>query len=75
MLGYNKTELLPGSELVMTIGSDPFIAFASHGKGKSAVFTSDCAPHWGPPGFVNWECYDKLWQGIMDHLTGNQGHK
>jgi uncharacterized membrane protein len=71
MLGYNKTELLPGSELVMTIGGDPFIAFASHGKGKSAVFTSDCAPHWGPPQFVNWEYYDKLWQGIMNHLTGD----
>jgi uncharacterized membrane protein len=71
MLGHNKTELLPGSELLMTIGKDPFIAFASPGKGKSAVFTSDCAPHWGPPGFVNWEYYDRLWQGIMDHLTGN----
>ncbi|MDR1948221.1 MAG: glutamine amidotransferase [Spirochaetaceae bacterium] len=68
LLGHNKTELLPGSELVMTIGGDPFIAFSSHGKGKSAVFTSDCAPHWGPPDFVNWEYYDAVWQGIMDHL-------
>ena len=70
-LGYNKTELLPGSELVMTIDGDPFIAFAQHGKGKSAVFTSDCSPHWGPTSFVEWECYDALWQGIVGYLTDN----
>jgi len=69
-LGYNKTILLPGSELVMTIGDgDPFLAFACHGKGRSAVFTSDCSPHWGPPSFVGWTCYDALWQGIVGHLT------
>jgi uncharacterized membrane protein len=69
LLGYNKTAILPGSELVMTIDDDPFIAFSSHGRGKSAVFTSDCSPHWGPPAFVNWEHYDHLWQGIVDYLT------
>jgi uncharacterized membrane protein len=71
LLGYNKTELLPGSELAMTIGGDPFIAFAKHGKGKSAAFTSDCAPHWGPPVFVEWEHYDTLWQGIVGYLIDN----
>ena len=69
-LGYNKTELAPGADLAMTIDGDPFIAFSSHGKGKSAVFTSDCSPHWGPPAFVNWEYYNKLWQGMADYLTG-----
>ena len=69
-LGYNKTEALPGSEVAMTIGGDPFIAFSAHGKGKSAVFTSDCAPHWGSPAFVEWKFYDALWKGIVGHLTG-----
>ena len=68
-LGYNKTEPLPGSDIVMTINGDPFIAFAKHGKGKSAVFTSDCAPHWGPPSFVEWELHDSVWQGIVGYLT------
>ena len=53
----------------MTIEGDPFIAFSQHGKGKSAVFTSDCSPHWGPPSFVEWEYYDALWQGIVGYLT------
>ena len=50
-------------------GKDPFIAFGKYGKGRSAVFTSDCAPHWAPPEFCEWEYYDTLWQGILDWLT------
>lgn len=68
-LGYNQTEAIPQGEVLATIGGDPFIAVGSFGKGKSAVFTSDCAPHWGPPEFVNWEHYDQLWQGILNYLT------
>ena len=68
-LGYNKTLPVEGHDVVMTIEGDPFIAFGSFGKGKAGIFASDCAPHWGPPEFVNWEGYDPLWQGIADYLT------
>lgn len=68
-LGYNKTIAIPEGKVLATIGGDPFIAVGNFGKGKSAVFTSDCAPHWGPPEFVNWEFYDELWKGILDYLT------
>ena len=60
---------IPKGEVLATIDGDPFIAVGEFGKGKSAVFTSDCAPHWGPPEFVNWEFYDELWKGILDYLT------
>lgn len=68
-LGYNKT--LPKEDAVVsvTIDKDPLIAFGSYGKGRSAVFTSDCAPHWGPPEFLSWENYGPMWQGILDWLT------
>lgn len=68
-LGYNKTVAIPEGEVIATIGGDPFIAVGDFGKGRSAVFTSDCAPHWGSPEFVNWEFYDELWKGILDYLT------
>jgi uncharacterized membrane protein len=68
-LGYNKTVLLEGAEEVMTIGGDPFIAVGNYGKGKSAVFTSDCAPHWGPHEFIEWEGYDLLWKNMVDYLV------
>jgi len=68
-LGYNKTNAIPEGEVLATIDGDPFIAVGDFGKGKSAVFTSDCAPHWGPPEFVNWEFYDELWKGLLNYLT------
>lgn len=67
-LGYNRTIILEEAELAMTIGGDPFIAFGKYGEGRSGVFTSDCAPHWGPPEFVNWTGYTPLWKGILDYL-------
>lgn len=69
VLGYNKTIAKPEAEVAVTVGEDPFIAFGAYGKGKSAVFTSDCAPHWAPEEFCEWKDYDKIWQGIMNWLT------
>lgn len=68
-LGYNKTLPLEVGEVLVKIGTDPLIAVGSFGKGRSAVFTSDCAPHWGPPEFINWEYYDDLWKGLLDYIT------
>ena len=41
VLGYNKTIAKAEAEVAVTVGKDPFIAFAEYGKGRSAVFTSD----------------------------------
>ncbi len=68
-LGYNKTKPIAEGEVLMNIGEDPFIAVRKVGKGKTAVFTSDCAPHWGSPEFVAWENYDKLWGNLFSYLT------
>ena len=68
-LGYNKTKAIPDGEVLVTIDGDPFIAVGEFGKGRSAVFTSDCAPHWGPSEFINWEFHDELWKGILNYLT------
>lgn len=68
-LGYNKTVALESSETLMTIGGNPFVSVGDYGKGKSAVFTSDCAPHWGPPEFVEWEGYDILWKNLVDYVA------
>jgi len=69
VLGYNKTIARPEADVAAMVGEDPFIAFGTYGEGKSAVFTSDCAPHWAPPEFCEWEDYDKIWQGILGWLT------
>jgi uncharacterized membrane protein len=67
-LGYNKTLPAKGGDIVMTIDGDPFLAFGEYGKGRSGAFLSDCAPHWGPPEFMGWAGYDRLWQNIVGCL-------
>lgn len=69
LLGYNKTIPKNNAIVPVMIEGDPLIAFGSFGKGKSAVFTSDCAPHWAPPEFVNWTYYNKMWQGIVNWVV------
>ncbi|RRD95873.1 cytoplasmic protein [Clostridiales bacterium COT073_COT-073] len=69
ILGYNKTVIKEEAELVATVDGDPFLAYGKYGKGRSAVFTTDCAPHWAPKEFCEWKEYNKLWQGIVGWLT------
>ena len=69
LLGYNKTIAKPNTHVPVTINGDPLIAFGEFGKGKSAVFTSDCAPHWAPPEFCEWKQYPALWQGLIGYIT------
>lgn len=68
VLGYNKTILKEGAELLATVDDNPFIALGEYGKGRSAVFTTDCAPHWAPPEFCNWEGYNPLFQNLAKWL-------
>ena len=68
-LGYNRTKLKPEAELLAAIGDDPFIAATTFGEGRSAVFTSDCGPHWGPPEFVAWPHYDRMWSNLVTWLA------
>lgn len=64
ILGYNKTIAKKEAIVAAEVEGDPFIALMQCGKGRSAVVTTDCAPHWAPPEFCEWEYYDLLWQNI-----------
>lgn len=72
-LGYNKTIALEDrGEHLVTINGDPFISVMEYGKGRTAIFSSDCAPHWGPAEFLSWEYYNKLWINILNWMTGSK---
>jgi uncharacterized membrane protein len=64
LLGYNRVTLAKDARLVATICGDPLIATAETGKGRTAVFTSDCSPHWCPAEFIAWRGYDAVWQNL-----------
>lgn len=69
LLGYNRVALRPEAELLATIGGDPLVAVLEVGSGRSAVFTSDCAPHWAPPAFSDeWPGYTTLFDGLVRWL-------
>ncbi len=67
-LGYNRSTLKEGATLVARIGDNPFIALYEYGQGRSSIFASDCGPHWGPPAFLKWQHYPRLWQQLVEWL-------
>ena len=72
-IGYNRTIAdAEKGEVLATINGDPFIAVGSFGSGRSAVFTSDCAPHWAPKAFLESPAYGILWKNLADWATGGK---
>ncbi|MCL7417638.1 MAG: glutamine amidotransferase [Halalkalicoccus sp.] len=55
ILGYNRVTASDDANVWATIGDDPLLVIGSHGAGRSFAFTTDCAPHWAPPTFLEWE--------------------
>jgi uncharacterized membrane protein len=71
-LGYNRAKERADAHVLARFGADPFIAVRSIGRGRSAVFSSDCGPHWGPPAFVDWNGYGPLWINLVNWLAANK---
>jgi len=68
VLGYNKTKAKEEANVIAEIEGNPFIALGEYGKGRSVAFTTDCAPHWAPPEFCNWENYNQLFINLGEWL-------
>ncbi|MFV0336041.1 MAG: glutamine amidotransferase [Tropicimonas sp.] len=73
ILGVNEVELREGVEVVAKLpddqGGHPLLVLGSHGKGRTAVWTSDIGPHWLSPAFCEWEGYAKLWKNVLGWLV------
>lgn len=67
-LGYNRFEAKDNADVLATIQEDPFIVTGEYGKGKTACFASDCAPHWGSEEFVEWKHYKQMWTRILYYI-------
>lgn len=70
VLGYNRFETDDDGEVLVRIDEDPLLAVGIDGGGRSAAFASDCAPHWGPMEFVEWDGYPRLWAETVRWLAG-----
>ena len=68
-LGYNKLVARADAEVLMTSNTgDPFLAVREVGRGRTAAFASDCAPHWGSTEFYEWEYYGQFWVQLIQWL-------
>jgi len=70
LLGYNRVRARTGTAVLATVDGDPLVAVADFGRGRSAVFTSDCSPHWAPEAFCeDWDGYGEVFGGIVEWLA------
>jgi uncharacterized membrane protein len=65
LLGYNRFRAKEDATTIATVGADPLLVVGEYGRGRTAAFASDCAPHWAPPEFVEWPDYAELWSSII----------
>ena len=68
-LGYNQFKAKPGSDVILSVGDDPFLVVGQHGAGRVAAFASDCSPHWGSPEFMAWRHYSRFWTQMTAWLA------
>ena len=45
------------------------LLLGTYGKGTTACFASDCAPHWGSTEFMEWDNYQELWVRILKYIA------
>jgi len=67
-LGYNRLKAKPGAQVAAMAGMDPFLTTWEYGKGRTAAFASDCAPHWGSTEFMAWKHYGRFWTQLVGWL-------
>jgi uncharacterized membrane protein len=66
ILGYNKLIAKSDAEVVVQYHNDPILSLRRVGKGSTVAWASDCAPHWLPVEFCEWEYNKLLWKRVLD---------
>jgi uncharacterized membrane protein len=68
--GYNRVKAKRNAKVLAVIKEtgDPLIAVGRYGKGRTMVFTSDIAPHWGA-GFQTWSLAARFLDQTLEWLA------
>ena len=76
LLGVNEVEPKDGARILVRLpedqGGHPLLVLGEHGKGRTAVWTSDIGPHWLSPEFCAWEGYGRLWTNLLGWMTARR---
>ena len=74
MLGLNEVVPKEASQTLIRCAGHPLLVVGEYGQGRTAAFTSDMAPHWAPPSFLEWPGYGVLWDRVVTWLSGSEEH-
>ncbi|SEP03124.1 Uncharacterized membrane protein [Halogranum amylolyticum] len=66
VLGYNRVRASEEAEVWATVQENPFIVCDDADAGRVFTYTTDCAPHWAPEAFLEWEQLPTLWNAIIE---------
>ena len=69
LLGWNKVRARSEGRVLASCDDDPLLVVGAFEAGRVAAFASDLAPHWAPPGFLDWEGYPRLWDQLVIWLA------
>lgn len=69
VLGYNRVTADDDADVLATVDGDPLLVVGEHGDGNAVAYTSDCAPHWAPTEFLEWEGFPTLWEAILSRVA------
>jgi len=69
VLGLNEVGVKPGADVLVECAGHPLLVVGEYGDGRTAAFTSDMAPHWAPPAFLEWSGYPELWERLACWLS------
>lgn len=75
LLGYNKLRAHPGATVPLVVDDSPLLTLGTHGLGRVAAFSSDCAPHWASTAFLAWSSYGTFFSNIAWWLSGMSSGK
>ena len=67
-LSYNKLLPKEGSETILSFKQDPLLVLWDCGKGRTAAFAADTAPHGAPPAFLDWKYFPLFWGNLVRWL-------
>ena len=74
LLGINEVVAKRGAHVLARLpedqGAHPLLVVGTHGKGRSAAWTSDIGPHWLPTAFSDWKGFTPLWSNLLHWVAG-----
>jgi uncharacterized membrane protein len=71
LLGLNEVTAKPDATTLAVAGAHPLVVIREEGQGRTAAFTSDLAPHWATPAFLEWAGYGILFDRLVRWAGAN----